>query len=124
MRTREGNHYYTQCLVPDTTILLCSYHYSQLGVSTGRAGSGLCPTRNRPDLVGWIKIWPETDPNDWPDFSVRVLSVSGFFAEAEIWPIRRDLAEIWPDPAISGRNLARSNEIWPDPSRSGLDFVG
>ena len=32
-----------------------------LGVSTGRAGSGLCLTRNRPEFLGWVKIRTETD---------------------------------------------------------------
>ena len=32
-----------------------------LGVSTGRVGSGLGSTRNRPDLVGWLDGGPAAD---------------------------------------------------------------
>ena len=34
---------------------------SPLGLSTGRSGSGLCPTRNRPDQIGWPEIQPAAD---------------------------------------------------------------
>ena len=64
------------------------------------------PDPTRPDLFGWRKIWPKTDPVIWLDFSVRVSSVSGcigsgigFIAGNNFWPgpvssgrIRRDLA--------------------------------
>ena len=32
-----------------------------LGLSTGRSGSGLCPTRNRPDQIGWANFQPAAD---------------------------------------------------------------
>ena len=116
-----------------------------LMVSTGWAGSGLCSTRTRPECGGWIKNWPEADPEIWLDFSVWVSSVSGWFGSVSgLSPgtksgrIRRDLAEIWPNPAISGRNMAGSVEIWPksdrilrylaeiwlDPSRSDRNLAG
>ena len=33
----------------------------KVGVSTGRAGSSLCPTRTPPETFGWVKKEPETD---------------------------------------------------------------
>ena len=33
----------------------------ELGLSIGRFGSGLCPTRNRPEGIGWQKISPVAD---------------------------------------------------------------
>ena len=103
-------------------------HSFLLGVSTGRVGLGLCPTRTRPKCGGWIKNWLETDLEIWLDFSVRVSSVSSWF---------RSVSGLSPGTK-SGRNLTGSfdiwlkygwicrdrTEIWPDPSRSGLDFVG
>ena len=118
---------------------------SHLGVSTGRAGSSLCPTRTRPECGGWIKNWPETDPEIWLDFLVWVSLVSGWFGSVsglspgtKFGQIRRDLAEIWPDPSRSGRNMAGSveigqksgrirrdlAEIWPNPSISGRNLAG
>ena len=35
--------------------------YMQLGLSTGRSGSGLCPTRNRPDNFGFSMLRPAAD---------------------------------------------------------------
>ena len=32
-----------------------------LGLSMGRFGSGLCPTRNRPDQIGWRNSRPAAD---------------------------------------------------------------
>ena len=114
-------------------------------MSTGRAGSGLCPTWTRLECGGWIKNWPETDPEIWLDFSVWVSSVSGWFRSVSgLSPgtksgrIRRYLAKIWPDPSISSRNTAGSvkigqksgrirrdlAEIWPDPSISGRNMAG
>ena len=106
----------------------------KVGVSTGRAGSGLCPTRTRPECGGWIKNWPETDPEIWLDFrfrSRRFRVDSGRFrvyhrgrnlaGSGEIWPksdrILRYLAKIWPDTSRSDRNMAGSVEIWPKSNR-------
>ena len=35
--------------------------YTHVGVSTGRSGSGLCPTRNRPAHIGWDVERPVAD---------------------------------------------------------------
>ena len=40
---------------------------SWLGVSTGRVGSGLCPTQARPDIIGWGRFQLATDPNKVSD---------------------------------------------------------
>ena len=89
-------------------------------MSTGWVGSGLCPTRTRPEWGKWMKNWPETDPKIWSDFSVRVSSVlswfglvSGFITEAKIWP----------DLARSGRNLFRAVEIMPKSGRICQDLA-
>ena len=113
----------------------------KVGVSTGRVGSSLCPTRTRPECGGWIKNWPETDPEIWLDFrfgsrrfrvdSGRFRVDSGRFrvyhrgrnlaGSGEIWPksdrILRYLAKIWPDTSRSDRNMAGSVEIWPKSNR-------
>ena len=41
-------------------LVLSTYHQC-VGLSTGRSGSGLCPTRNRPDQIGWPEIQPAAD---------------------------------------------------------------
>ena len=107
-------------------------HISRLGLSTGRSGSGLCPTRNQPDHFGSPKPRPAADPPkvaDWVvgchRFPVGYQSVSNYvnhrrilqksspdFAKISgfcwIWPdlkeILTDLNEIRPD----------LNEIRPD----------
>ena len=35
-----------------------------LGLSTGWSGSGLCPTRNQPDQIGWTESQPTADRED------------------------------------------------------------
>ena len=37
------------------------WRWVSLGVSMGRSGSGLCPTRDRPDRIGLRKSWPAAD---------------------------------------------------------------
>ena len=46
-----------------------------LGLSTGRSGSGLCPTRNRPDHFGSPKYGPAADP---PTATVRLVGRRSF----------------------------------------------
>ena len=52
-----------------------TYHVHQtktisLGLSMGRSRSGLCPTRNRPDQLGSLKLGPAANP---PEATVRVV---------------------------------------------------
>ena len=76
----------------------------------GVHGSGLCPTQTRPEWGGWMKNWPETDPEIWSNFSVWVSSVLGWFGLVSGFIIG---VEIWPDLARSGRNLFGAVEIRP-----------
>ena len=45
-------------------------------LSTGRSGSGLCPTRNRPDQIGWTESQSVADQSD--DWIGRVETSTGF----------------------------------------------
>ena len=52
-----------------------TYHVHQtktisLGLSMGRSRSGLCPTRNRPDQLGSLKLGPAANP---PKATIRVV---------------------------------------------------
>ena len=90
-----------------------------IGVSTDRAGSGLCPTRTRLETFEWVKTEPETDPKCQSDQLVRVVSgcrvipVSfDFYRWCRYFGrIRRDLARSRRDLVGSGLDL---DEISPN----------
>ena len=83
---------------------------------TARAvhGSGLCPTRTRPDFIGWEKSLTRNRPGQ--SFgsvgSGRIgfgsVSVGFGFAGVE-----RNLTGFWPKCGRISLDLVRSNKIWP-----------
>ena len=104
-------------------LLGCTFH---LGLSTGRSGSGLCPTRTRPDQIGWPEIQPAADRHGWSDRADRTFNGRrSVQSELEIWKspkIRRFNGEISvifsPDFLRIHQNLIRFGEISPDLVRS------
>ena len=80
-----------------------------LGVSTGRAESGLCPTRTRPDLHRWGRFQIATDPSAVPNQSGRVISDIG--CESVGFGFS-DFAGFWPKSSRISSDLVGSNEIW------------
>ena len=89
----------SQFIIPFSLKFLSLFTLSYLGVSMGRARSGLCPTWTRPDLFGWRKIWPKTNPVIWLDFPIRVSSVSGCIGSGIGFIVRNNF---WLGLASSG----------------------
>ena len=106
----------------------------RLGVSTGRVGSVLDPTRTRPVGVGWKAEGPETDRRR---HSVESVLGSGRFGRCWESPDPANVAGIFkkfsgicknpvdlhqklPKSAWISSNLAGSHQIW---SRSRLDLL-
>ena len=87
---------------------------SILGLSTGRSGSGLCPTRTRPNFIGWEKSLTHNRPGQ--SFGsvgsgrIGFGSVSVGFGFA--W-VERNLTGFWPKCGRISLDLVRSNKIWP-----------
>ena len=77
-------------------------------------GSGLCPTRTRPDFIGWEKSLTRNRPGQ--SFGsvgsgrIGFGSVSVGFGFA--W-VERNLTGFWPKCGLISLDLVRSNKIWP-----------
>ena len=96
-------------------------HY--LGLSTGRSGSGLCPTRNRPDHFGFSIFRPAADRErsrfGWSDFrrvQIGPRSVSGCVNICRILPKVAGYGETWSDLDEISADL---EEIKPISARYG-----
>ena len=106
-----------------------------LGLSTGRVGSILGPTRTRPSSVGWRVEEPRTDhrKNQSSRFRVRVSigragSVAKIKNGIEIWKKKKkhhwnlkNIGENWKNPPKFRRNLHFSLKIawiFPDLAKS------
>ena len=61
----------------------------KLGVSTGRSGSGLCPTRNRPDDIGFPARKPAADRKHQRVRSDWSCLISGRIGWSRRWCCRR-----------------------------------
>ena len=95
----------------------------ELGLSTGRSGSGLCPTRNWPDNFGSPKYGPAADPLTATvrlvgrrSFPVGFRSGSDCENRAGFLPKFAYFCWIWPD---FNESLADLNELRPISKRSG-----
>ena len=95
-----------------------------LGVSTGRSGSGLCPTRDRPAGLGWRTFWPAADRREsrigavgfWPETQSVRSKPSTVKNPAKIVDFR-------PKCARAGGDLTGSGEISLDPVRFPPDLA-
>ena len=77
--------------------------YQPVGLSTGRAGSGLCPTRTRPDFIGWEKSLTRNRPGQsFGSYRFRV-RIGRFRVRRSGAKFDRILAEMWPDFFRSGQ---------------------
>ena len=87
--------------------------YQPVGLSTGRAGSGLFPTRTRPDFIGWEKSLTRNRPGQSFGFvgsgCIGFGSVSVGFGFAGV---ERNLTGFWPKYGRISSDLVRSNKIW------------
>ena len=96
-----------------------------------RAGLGLCPTRTRPDIIGWGRFQPETGPPEVSNQLGRVIlvfgceSVSFGFFNSQIFG--RNLVgscQIWPNLMRVGQDSFGSMKIWPRFGRVGVGLIG
>lgn len=71
-------------------------------MTTSRFESGLCPTRNRPNQVGWTFSWPTTN---WLEGRVELVDS---LLEGGWVSVRRNLAE-------NSANSAKIRQIWLKP---------
>lgn len=92
-----------------------------LGLSTGWAGFGLCPTQTWPNIFEWIKSKPEIDLEFSSDRSVWVISSFGLYWSDSGFVVG---AKIWPDLLRFGQYLAGSVKISSNLEGSKLDFNG
>lgn len=76
----------------------------KLRVTTGRFESGLCPTRNRPNQVGWTFSWPTAN---WLEGRVELVDS---LLEGGWVSVRCNLAE-------NSANSAKIWQIWLKPGR-------
>ena len=83
-----------------------------LGLSTGRAGSVLCPTRTRPDFIEWEKNLTRNRPGQSfgsvgsGHIGFGFVSVGFRFAGVE-----QNLTGFWPKCGRISSDLVRSNKI-------------
>ena len=98
-----------------------SYH--PIGLSTGRSGSGLCPTRNRPDGIGSWKISTAADRR-----SKRIgpgQTSTGGGRVGRRWVLRKrgeNSRKQWEN-SRSSKNLIGIYEISPDPVVISSDLM-
>ena len=81
-----------------------------LGQSMGWAGSGLCPTWTRLDIIRWGRFQPATNLNEVSNQLGRVVLVFGCVSVGFGFS---NIAEFWLKFGRISSNLARSDKIWP-----------
>ena len=82
-----------------------------LGLSTGWSGSGLCPTRNQPDQIGWTESQPTADREDDLIGRVETPTEFGWVGQG---PKSGKQQESGVDPAKSRQDL----------DENGIDLAG
>ena len=103
----------------------------KLGVSTGRSGSGMCPTRDRPVGLRWRTFWPAADRRESRigavGFSPETRSVrskpSTVKNPAKIVDFRPKCARAGGDLIGSGEILLDLVRFPPDLAEISLDLV-
>ena len=96
----------------------------KLGVSTGRSGSGLCPTRDRPVGLRWRTFWPAADRRESRigavGFSPETRSVR---SKPSTVKNPAKIVDYRPKCARAGGDLTGSGEISLDPVRFPPDLA-
>ena len=96
----------------------------ELGVSTGRVGSSLCPTRDWSTGLGWRTFWPVADRRE------SQIEAVGFSSETRSVRLKPStvknsakIVDFRPKCARAGGDLTESGEISLNPMRFPLDLA-
>ena len=83
-----------------------------LGLSTGQAGSGLYPTRTRPDFIGWEKSLTRNRPGQsFGSVGSGRIGFGSVSVDFGFAGVERNLTGFWPKCGRISLDLVRSNKI-------------